>query len=49
MGNVLIGITLSNIAVNISRMLQVSGTIVYRKVKLFLLKRKQQNAIQAQI
>jgi hypothetical protein len=49
MGNVLIGITVLNIAVNIGRMMQVSGTIVFRKVKLFLLKRKQQNAIQAQI
>ena len=49
MGNVLIGITVLNIAVNIGRMMQVSGTIVSRKVKIFLLKRKQQNAIQAQI
>ena len=45
----LIGITVLNIAVNIGRMMQVSGTIVSRKVKIFLLKRKQQNAIQAQI
>ena len=45
----LIGITVLNIAVNIGRMMQVSGTIVSRKVKIFLLKRKQQNAIKAQI
>jgi hypothetical protein len=49
MGNVMIGITVLNIAFNIGRMMQVSGTIVSRKVKLHLLKRKQQIAIQAQI
>ena len=45
MGNVLIGITVINIAINILRMLYLSGSTLHRKGKLRWLKFKQDKTI----
>ena len=47
MGNVLISITVINIAINIFRMLYLSGSTLHRKGKLRWLKCKQEKTIQA--
>jgi hypothetical protein len=49
MGDVLIYITVINIAINIGRMLYLSGNIIHRKFKLRWLKYKQHKKIIARI
>ena len=47
MGNVLILITVTNIVINILRMLYLSASTIFRKLKLCCLKRKHQKMIKA--
>jgi len=47
MGNVLILITVTNIAINILRMLYLSVNTIFRKLKLFCLMKKHQKMIKA--